>query len=200
MQQPQNFPNQNEIQKNQNEIIYNNPNLSSFHNINQIQNNNLYNIEEENESQLNQNGKRYNFQNLNINSNINIENNKNNNNFNTSYVNNNSNYQNDKNYTGEISKLINENNSRMTTLRKEMIINEEQRNYIQILKEIIEKNLFGKGYIELIQNSKEFKNYNIQKGTSGNDINNAIDFFIDFSKFKLENDKFKTEINNIKKD
>ena len=151
MQQPENF-------ENQNEIIYNNPNISSLNNTNQIQNNNnnLYNIQEENESQLNQNGRRYNFQNLNINNNLNIENNKNNN-INTNYSNNDySTYQNDNNnFTREISKLTNEKNSTMSTLRKEMIINEEQRNYIQILKEIIEKNLFGKGYIELIQNSKE---------------------------------------------
>ena len=196
MQQPENF-------ENQNEIIYNNPNISSLNNTNQIQNNNnnLYNIQEQNESQLNQNGRRYNFQNLNINNNLNIENNKNNN-INTNYSNNDySTYQNDNNnFTREISKLTNEKNSTMSTLRKEMIINEEQRNYIQILKEIIEKNLFGKGYIELIQNSKEFKNYNIQKGTSGNDISNTIDFFIDFSKFKLENEKFKKEINDMKKD
>ena len=101
MQQPENF-------ENQNEIIYNNPNISSLNNINQIQNNNnnLYNIQEENESQLNQNGRRYNFQNLNINNNLNIENNTNNN-INANSLNNNySNYQNDNNFATEISKAL----------------------------------------------------------------------------------------------
>ena len=51
----------------------------------------------------------------------------------------------------ELSKLNNEKANLLSTLRKEMILNEEQRNYIQILKEIIESNLFKSGFASIIK-------------------------------------------------
>ena len=81
-----------------------------------------------------------------------------------------------------------------------MILNEEQRNYIKILREIIEKNLFENGYAPLIKKSREYKNYVFHKGLNENDENNITDFFVDFSKFKLENERFKNEVNLFKKE
>ena len=86
----------------------------------------------------------------------------------------------------------------MQTLRKEMITNEEQRNYIEILKETIESNLFKNGFYSLIQNSKEYQNYNIQQGQEINDEKNILNVFIEFNKFKAESEKYKEELNKVK--
>ena len=60
----------------------------------------------------------------------------------------------------------------MESLRNEMICNEEQRNYIQLLKETIEGKLYKSGLAELIQSSKEYKDYN---------TDSLADFFVDFN-------------------
>jgi hypothetical protein len=50
--------------------------------------------------------------------------------------------------------LLNEKESLFKTLREETIINEEQRNYIEILKQTIESSLLKNGLYNYIQNQK----------------------------------------------
>lgn len=89
-------------------------------------------------------------------------------------------------FKAQIDKLTEEKNSLMESFKNEMICNEEQRNYIQILKETIESNLYKSGFANLIQSSKQYQFY---------DNNSLADFFIDFNRFKSESDKYRKELN-----
>ena len=92
---------------------------------------------------------------------------------------------------GQIEKLTDEKKTLMESLRNEMICNEEQRNYIQLLKETIEGKLYKSGLAELIQSSKEYKDYN---------TDSLADFFVDFNRYKSESEKYKQDLilaNNV---
>ena len=96
-----------------------------------------------------------------------------------------------------IAKLIKEKENLTNALKREIIKNEEQRNYIQVLKETIESNLFRSGFAEILASSKEyqqFQEYNKGQGKT------MADFVIDFIKFKEETNKYKKDLllsNNI---
>jgi septal ring factor EnvC (AmiA/AmiB activator) len=68
-----------------------------------------------------------------------------------------------------------------------MILNEEQRNYIQILKEIIESNLFKSGFASIIKSSQDFKDYQKMNG----DKKNIAEYFIDYTKCRQDNEILK---------
>jgi predicted RNase H-like nuclease (RuvC/YqgF family) len=79
----------------------------------------------------------------------------------------------------------------MESLRKEMILNEEHRNYIQILKETLDSNLLKCGISNQIKSSLQSPNINQSEIT---------DFVINYHKFQNENEKLKedlTQMNNI---
>ena len=86
----------------------------------------------------------------------------------------------------QIDKLTEEKKALMESLKNEMIYNEEQRNYIQILKETIESNLYKSGLANLIQSSKQYQSY---------DNDSLADFFIDFNRNKSESKKYRKELN-----
>ena len=86
----------------------------------------------------------------------------------------------------QIDKLTEEKKALMESLKNEMIYNEEQRNYIQILKETIESNLYKSGLANLIQSSKQYQSY---------DNDSLADFFIDFNRNKSESEKYRKELN-----
>ena len=91
-----------------------------------------------------------------------------------------------------MAKLIQENESLSLALKKEIIKNEEQENYIQSLKEIIESNLYNSGFAEILASSKEyqqFQQYNKGQGKT------MADFVVDFIKFKEETNNNKN-LNN----
>ena len=96
-----------------------------------------------------------------------------------------------------IAKLIQEKESLSHALKREIIKNEEQRNYIQVLKETIESNLYRSGFAEILAASKEyqqFQEYNEGQGKT------MADFVVDFIKFKEETNKMKKDLmmsNNI---
>ena len=93
-----------------------------------------------------------------------------------------------------MAKLIQENENLSLALKQEILKNEEQENYIQILKETIENNLNNNGLAELLTSSKEyqqFQEYNKDQGKT------MADFVVDFIKFKEENNK---DIKNGDKD
>lgn len=82
-----------------------------------------------------------------------------------------------------MAKLIQENESLSLALKQEIMKNEEQENYIQNLKEIIESNLYNSGFAEILASSKEyqqFQQYNKGQGKT------MADFVVDFIKFKEE--------------
>ena len=137
----------------------------------------------------------------NENLNNNIISSKNNNN-NLININQNSNINNNNNNIIEtdpisIAKIIQEKDNLSRALKKEIIKNEEQRNYIQVLKEMIESNLFRSGFAEILASSKEyqqFQEYNKGQGKT------MADFVVDFIKFKEETNKYKKDLlmsNNI---
>ena len=89
---------------------------------------------------------------------------------------------------GQIEKLTDEKKTLMESLRNEMICNEEQRNYIQLLRETIEGKLYKSGLAELIQSSKEYNK------------DSLADFFVDFNRYKSESEKYKQDLilaNNV---
>ena len=86
----------------------------------------------------------------------------------------------------QIDKLTEEKKALMESLKNEMIYNEKQRNYIQILKETIESNLYKSGLANLIQSSKQYQSY---------DNDSLADFFIDFNRNKSESEKYRKELN-----
>ncbi|MCQ2819505.1 MAG: hypothetical protein MJ252_19760, partial [archaeon] len=87
----------------------------------------------------------------------------------------------------DYNSLKNENEHLMQTLRDEMLRNEEQRNYINILKEALDSNLMKNGIGNLIKNSKQYQTYNQEGG-------NISDFFIDFNKYKSQSETFRQEL------
>ena len=95
------------------------------------------------------------------------------------------------------AKLLQEKENLSRALKNEIIKNEEQRNYIQVLKETIESNLFRSGFAEILASSKEyqqFQEYNKGQGKT------MADFVVDFIKFKEETNKYKKDLlmsNNI---
>ena len=100
-----------------------------------------------------------------------------------------------------MAKLIQENESLSIALKQEIMKNEEQENYIQNLKEIIESNLYNSGFAEILASSKEyqqFQQYNKGQGKT------MADFVVDFIKFKEETNNNKNldkkEMININKD
>ena len=96
-----------------------------------------------------------------------------------------------------MASLIQENENLSRALKKEIIKNEEQRNYIQVLKETIESNLFRSGFSEILASSKEYQQF--QEFNKGQGKTMA-DFIVDFIKFKEETNKFKKDLlvsNNI---
>ena len=96
-----------------------------------------------------------------------------------------------------MAKLIQEKENLTQALKKEIIKNEEQRNYIQVLKETIESNLFRSGFAEILASSKEYQQF--QEFNKGQGKTMA-DFIVDFIKFKEETNKFKKDLlisNNI---
>ena len=96
-----------------------------------------------------------------------------------------------------LAELMQEKENLSRALKKEIIKNEEQRNYIQVLKETIESNLFRSGFAEILASSKEyqqFQEYNKGQGKT------MADFVVDFIKFKEETNKYKKDLlmsNNI---
>ena len=91
----------------------------------------------------------------------------------------------------QYEKLLQEKNALMESLRKEMILNEEHRNYIQILKETLESNLLKCGISNQLKSSTQSPNINQSEIT---------DFVINYHKFQNENEKLKedlTQMNNI---
>ena len=96
-----------------------------------------------------------------------------------------------------MAKLIQEKENLSRALKKEIIKNEEQRNYIQVLKETIESNLFRSGFAEILASSKEYQQFQEYNKGEGKTL---ADFIVDFIKFKEETNKFKKDLvisNNI---
>jgi len=90
-----------------------------------------------------------------------------------------------------MAKLIQENESLSLALKQEIMKNEEQENYIQNLKEIIESNLYNSGFAEILASSKEyqqFQQYNKGQGKT------MADFVVDFIKFKEETNNNKKNL------
>ena len=111
---------------------------------------------------------------------------------------NNNNNNNNNININENSNFDSEKETLLSALRKEMIINEEQRNYIEILKEALASNLFKTGFVGLILESEEYKNYLKNKNNNNpNDKKNIVDFFIDFNRFKTESEKYKKDYKNL---
>ena len=131
-----------------------------------------------NEQKINLNNNQNNMNEENKDEDININSNNNNiidsSNFNNEILN-------------ELSKLNSEKANLLSTLRKEMIINEEQRNYIQILKEIIESNLFKSGFASIIASSKDFEEYKKKNNK------NIGDYFIDYTKCRKDYEDLKKD-------
>ena len=96
-----------------------------------------------------------------------------------------------------IAELIQEKENLSQALKKEIIKNEEQRNYIKVLKETIESNLFRSGFAEILASSKEYQQFQEYNKGQGKTL---ADFVVDFIKFKEETNKFKKDLlisNNI---
>ena len=73
------------------------------------------------------------------------------------------------------------NNENEKILEEQILINNEQKNYIEILKQTIES--------ELIKNELNFS-----KEKNENNNNNKIDILIEFTKLKIENEKIKKDL------
>ena len=96
-----------------------------------------------------------------------------------------------------VAELIQEKENLSQALKKEIIKNEEQRNYIQVLKETIESNLFRSGFSEILASSKEYQQFQEYNKGQGKTL---ADFVVDFIKFKEETNKYKKDLlvsNNI---
>ena len=112
--------------------------------------------------------------------------------------NNNEPYQIEENPEELINKLKQEKEEILSQLKQEIILNDEQRNYIEILKQALESNIAKHGLTEKINFLK--KKYYSKKNTEG-DIANVI---LDISKLKENNDilikekeKNKNKINEL---
>ena len=112
--------------------------------------------------------------------------------------NNNEPYQIEENPEELINKLKQEKEEILSQLKQEIILNDEQRNYIEILKQALESNIAKHGLTEKINFLK--KKYYSEKNTEG-DIANVI---LDISKLKENNDilikekeKNKNKINEL---
>ena len=112
--------------------------------------------------------------------------------------NNNEPYQIEENPEELINKLKQEKEEILSQLKQEIILNDEQRNYIEILKQALESNIAKHGLTEKINFLK--KKYYSKKNIEG-DIANVI---LDISKLKENNDilikekeKNKNKINEL---
>ena len=100
----------------------------------------------------------------------------------------------DKTSPISFAKLIQENENLSKQLKKEVLKNEEQKNYIKILKETLESKLFKTGISEIIESSKEYQQFQEYNKDEGKTIG---DFLIDFITFKEETtDRSKQDIIN----
>ena len=75
---------------------------------------------------------------------------------------------------------LNEKEKILEELKQQILINNEQKNYIEILKQTIES--------DLIKNELNFKEKN------ENNNNNKFDILIEFTKLKIENEKIKKDL------
>ena len=91
-----------------------------------------------------------------------------------------------------MAKLIQENENLSLALKQEIIKNEEQENYIQSLKETIESNLYNSGFLEILESSKEYQQF--QQFNEGQGKTMA-DFVVDFIKFKEETNSKNKNLN-----
>ena len=80
------------------------------------------------------------------------------------------------------NQLLNEKEEILENLRQEVLINQEQRNYIEILKQTIEQDLIKTGLMKNLDESS--KKYNMK----------PVDLIADYSKIKLENEKIKKDL------
>ena len=80
------------------------------------------------------------------------------------------------------NQLLNEKEEILENLRQEILINQEQRNYIEILKQTMEQDLIKTGMIKNLEESS--KKYNMK----------PVDLLIDYSKMKMENEKIKKDL------
>ena len=72
----------------------------------------------------------------------------------------------------------------LNSLRKETISNEEQRNYIEILRQTLESTIFKAGIGPLLSSQRQHY---------GKDISN-VDIIVDAALFKAESEKFRKEL------
>ena len=80
------------------------------------------------------------------------------------------------------NQLLNEKEEILENLRQEILINQEQRNYIEILKQTIEQDLIKTGLMKNLDESS--KKYNMK----------PVDLIADYSKIKMENEKIKKDL------
>lgn len=80
-------------------------------------------------------------------------------------------------------RLLMEKEQTLATLRNETLMNEEQRNYIEILKQTIETSIIKNGLGPVLQKSQ-----NSSQGQSN------LDIIIDFTKLKRENEKIRKDL------
>ena len=80
------------------------------------------------------------------------------------------------------NQLLNEKEEILENLRQEVLINQEQRNYIEILKQTIEQDLIKTGLMKNLDESS--KKYNMK----------PVDLIADYSKIKMENEKIKKDL------
>ena len=96
----------------------------------------------------------------------------------------------EQNTTEYINRLKSEKEEILSQLKQEIITNDEQRNYIEILKQALESSIARHGLTEKI-NFLQKKYY---KDNKKNDIANVI---LDISKLKENNDLLKKEKNEL---
>lgn len=88
------------------------------------------------------------------------------------------------NYTNKtIQQLMHEKEQICESLRSETLINEEQRNYIEILKQTIESSIIKSG----LGNA-------VNKGMKAVGCESGVDFVSEFAKMKTENEKIKKDL------
>jgi chromosome segregation ATPase len=81
----------------------------------------------------------------------------------------------------------------LETLRKEMIKNEEQRNYIEMLKQTLESTLVKNGLFTFVEKQKQILNKG--GGYTHNYNNSPLETIIDVVRLKKESDKYLSDLN-----
>lgn len=87
----------------------------------------------------------------------------------------------------EYNDLLVEKENTIKLLREESIINEEQKNYIEILRQTIESNIFKNGLQTMLNMQKPYYKDNVK-----NSITN-VDIMIDMNKLLNESEKYRKE-------